>query len=47
LDYRWLDTDTLQVEFALPPGCYATAVLWELGEVTDAGRGMANVRSDT
>ncbi|CAD0353568.1 tRNA pseudouridine(13) synthase TruD [Xanthomonas sp. WHRI 8391] len=46
LDYRWLDAQTLQVEFALPPGCYATAVLWELGEVIDAGRFNASVRSD-
>ncbi|MBB4131978.1 tRNA pseudouridine(13) synthase TruD [Xanthomonas sp. 3075] len=46
LQYRWLDTHSLQIEFALPPGCYATAVLWELGEVGDAGRLNASVRSD-
>ncbi len=46
LQYRWLDEQTLQVEFALPPGCYATAVLWELGEVSDAGRAAATSRSD-
>ncbi|TWR20315.1 tRNA pseudouridine(13) synthase TruD [Xanthomonas vasicola] len=46
LDYRWLEAQTLQLEFALPPGCYATAVLWELGEVTDAGRFNVGVRSD-
>lgn len=33
LQYRWLEPTVLQVEFALPPGCYATAVLQELGEV--------------
>ncbi|SOT98031.1 tRNA pseudouridine synthase D [Xanthomonas arboricola pv. fragariae] len=46
LEYRWLDADSLQIEFALPPGCYATAVLWELGEVSDAGRLNAGLRSD-
>lgn len=46
LDYRWPEAQTLQVEFALPPGCYATAVLWELGEVGDAGRAAAQLRTD-
>ncbi len=46
LDYRWLEAQTLQLEFALPPGCYATAVLWELGGITDAGRFNDGVRAD-
>ncbi len=46
LEYRWLDGQALQVEFALPPGCYATAVLWELGDVSDAGRAAATTRAD-
>ncbi|MCC8536528.1 tRNA pseudouridine(13) synthase TruD [Xanthomonas axonopodis pv. poinsettiicola] len=46
LEYRWLEADSLQIEFALPPGCYATAVLWELGDVSDAGRLDASLRSD-
>lgn len=46
LDYRWPEAQTLQVEFALPPGCYATAVLWELGEVGDAGRAAPQLRTD-
>lgn len=35
LQHRWLDTDVLELTFALPPGCYATAVLHELGPVQD------------
>ncbi len=46
LEYRWLEAQTLQLEFALPPGCYATAVLWELGDITDAGRFNDGVRAD-
>lgn len=46
LDYRWPEAQTLQVEFALPPGCYATAVLWELGEVSDAGHAAPQLRTD-
>lgn len=46
LDYRWPEAQTLQVEFALPPGCYATAVLWELGEVSDAGRAAPQLHTD-
>lgn len=37
LAWEWLQDDVLVVEFALPPGCYATTVLRELGEITDAG----------
>ncbi len=41
LQWRWLDTqdDALELRFALPPGSYATALLYELGEVVDAGQG--------
>ena len=38
MQHQWLADDVLEVSFALPPGCYATAVLHELGEVTDASR---------
>lgn len=38
LSWQWLDADTLQLRFALPPGCYATALVHELGEVVDAGQ---------
>ena len=38
LSWHWLDNDTLQLHFALPPGCYATALVHELGEVVDAGQ---------
>jgi len=30
LTHRWLDPDTLQLEFSLPRGCYATALLREV-----------------
>ena len=36
LAWTWRDDDALEVRFALPPGCYATTILRELGEVTDA-----------
>lgn len=38
LQWRWSDTDALEVSFALPPGTYATVVLRELGEITDASQ---------
>ncbi|MNM71222.1 tRNA pseudouridine synthase D [compost metagenome] len=38
MQHAWLDARTLEISFALPPGCYATAVLHELGDVVDAGR---------
>ncbi len=44
LEWGWLDDDALVLAFALPPGCYATTVLRELGEITDvaiAGAGSA------
>jgi len=36
LDWRWLGSDALQLHFALPPGGYATAVLRELVQVSEA-----------
>src|SRR5690606_23827624 len=36
LHWRWLADDALELRFALPPGCYATTVLRELGEIVDA-----------
>lgn len=42
LQYQWLQPDALELSFALPPGCYATAVLHELGEVVDASRGAVD-----
>lgn len=38
LGWQWLGEDVLQLRFALPPGCYATALVHELGEVDDASR---------
>ena len=35
LEWSWLQ-DGLRLCFALPAGCYATTVLAELGDVTDA-----------
>ncbi|MBA8680552.1 tRNA pseudouridine(13) synthase TruD [Stenotrophomonas tumulicola] len=34
LQHQWLQQDVLELSFALPPGCYATAVLHELGPVS-------------
>ena len=36
LAWRWLDDGALELRFDLPPGCYATTVLRELGEVVDS-----------
>ena len=36
LAWQWQDDSALRLEFSLPPGCYATALLQELGPVTDA-----------
>jgi len=41
LQHRWLENDVLELTFALPPGCYATAVLHELGQVNDVGGATA------
>ena len=34
--WEWLDDDVLELRFELAPGCYATTVLRELGDVIDA-----------
>ncbi len=36
LEWEWLGDDSLVLTFGLPPGCYATTVLRELGEIVDA-----------
>ncbi|HOU66433.1 MAG TPA: tRNA pseudouridine(13) synthase TruD, partial [Thermomonas sp.] len=36
LAWRWFEEGALELRFELPPGCYATTVLHELGEVADA-----------
>jgi len=36
LAWRWLQDNVLELAFALPPGCYATTVLRELGEIADS-----------
>ena len=41
MQHAWLEDDVLELSFALPPGCYATAVLHELGTVVDASREVA------
>ena len=38
LAWQWQEDKVLRLEFALPPGCYATALLQELGHATDASR---------
>jgi tRNA pseudouridine13 synthase len=38
MQHQWLGDDVLELSFALPSGCYATAVLHELGTVNDANR---------
>ena len=38
LAWQWQDDSALRLEFSLPPGCYATALLQELGHATDASR---------
>ncbi|MEE7561526.1 tRNA pseudouridine(13) synthase TruD, partial [Xanthomonas sp. Kuri4-2] len=43
LAYQWRADDVLELGFALPPGCYATAVLQEIGEISDAPRPPAAV----
>jgi len=34
--WDWPDVGSLRVSFSLPPGCYATAVLEQLGTITDS-----------
>ncbi len=36
MEWHWLDTSTLQLQFALPPGAYATSVLREIAKTTNA-----------
>ncbi|MFT4179031.1 MAG: tRNA pseudouridine(13) synthase TruD [Thermomonas sp.] len=38
LAWEWHDDAALELRFALPPGCYATTVLRELGELTDSAQ---------
>lgn len=38
MQHQWLQPGVLEICFALPPGCYATAVLHELGGITDASQ---------
>lgn len=38
LAWQWQAPATLRLEFSLPPGSYATALLQELGEITDGTR---------
>jgi len=38
LTWTWQEAAVLSLSFSLPPGSYATALLQELGEVTDATR---------
>lgn len=38
LVWQWQGDDVLQLSFSLPPGSYATGVLHELGEVSEANR---------
>lgn len=35
LAWHWRDDAGLELRFALPPGCYATTVMCELGNITD------------
>jgi tRNA pseudouridine13 synthase len=45
MSHQWLADDVLEISFALPPGCYATAVLHELGVVADASQQVAELAS--
>lgn len=38
LAWNWCDDGALELRFALPPGCYATTVLRELGDIVDAAQ---------
>jgi tRNA pseudouridine13 synthase len=38
LTWQWLDSETLQLVFSLPPGAYATESLAELGECVDVAQ---------
>lgn len=41
--WAWPEPRVLRLQFGLPPGCYATTVLAELGDVTDASGGTGPV----
>nr|WP_255682237.1 tRNA pseudouridine(13) synthase TruD [Luteimonas sp. BDR2-5] len=43
LAWDWLDPATLSLRFALPAGAYATVVLAELGDITNAATARRNV----
>lgn len=45
LSHEWLDDDALVLSFSLPPGCYATSVLRELGQFTDIAE-LNRLKSD-
>ena len=36
LAWEWRDDGALALRFGLPPGCYATTLLRELGDILDA-----------
>ena len=38
LTWTWPEETTLSLAFSLPPGCYATALLQELGDISDSTR---------
>lgn len=42
LAWEWLGDDVLVLVFAMPPGCYATTLLRELGDITDAASIQGN-----
>jgi tRNA pseudouridine13 synthase len=43
MGWTWPEPGVLRLRFGLPPGCYATTVLAELGDVTDASGGTGPV----
>lgn len=47
LAWQWPAADVLEVEFALPPGTFATAVLAELGDLHDARGGFDGRSSES
>ncbi|MDQ3056151.1 MAG: tRNA pseudouridine(13) synthase TruD, partial [Pseudomonadota bacterium] len=42
MQWRWLEPTVLELSFALPPGSYATVILREIGDVTDASSSSPN-----
>jgi len=47
LHWHWQEDNALQLEFALPPGAYATTVLAELGDFHDACKPDSNRSSES